>query len=204
MKKVAFVCCWVVFLLLVSSARAHELKYRTFMYGTSENPPVSLADSVGTGTALVTMDLDLATMHVEASFSGLTGTTTASHIHCCTAISGLPPTDPSTVTNVGVATTTPTFTGFPLGVTAGTYDHLYDMTLASSYNAAFVTANGGTIDGAYNAFLNGLAAGKTYFNIHTSFRPGGEIRGFLYLVPEPSSILLTVCGLAGLLLRRTR
>jgi len=150
------------------------------------------------------MDLDLATMHVQASFSGLTGTTTASHIHCCTAISGLPPTDPSTVTNVGVATQTPSFAGFPLGVTAGTMDTTFDMTLATSYNPAFVTASGGTIDGAYTAFLNGLAAGQAYFNIHTSFRSGGEIRGFLFQVPEPSGLLLATIGLTGFAFRRRR
>lgn len=200
MKKM-LVCCSVIFLMVVQSAWAHEVKYRAFMNGASENPVVP---SNGLGTALVTMDLDLATMHVQASFSGLTGNTTASHIHCCTAISGLPPTNPSTVTNVGVATTMPSFPGFPLGVTLGTMDTTFDMTLASSYNASFITANGGNIDGAYNAFLNGLAAGKAYFNIHSSFRTGGEIRGFLALVPEPSSAMLAMIGLAGMFVRRRR
>ena len=163
------------------------------MDGASESP---VQDTPGMGTALVTFDLDLITMHVQAAFSDLRQNTTASHIHCCT-------TSPNVLT-AGVATNTPSFTGFPLGVTAGTYDHTFDMTLASSYNAAFVTGNGGTVGSAYNAFLAGIAAEKSYFNIHTSFAPGGEIRGFLHLVPEPSSFMLALFGVAGLFARRRK
>ena len=112
---------------------AHESVYFADLSGPNEAPPNA---SPGTGWARVTIDFDLVTMHVEASFSGLLGTTTASHIHCCTAA-------PDSGT-AGVATQTPSFAGFPLGVSAGTYDHTFDMTLAASYNAAFITANGGT------------------------------------------------------------
>ncbi len=128
-------------------------------------------------------------MHVEASFSDLTGTTTASHIHCCTAL-------PDSGT-VGVATQTPSFVGFPLGVTAGTYDHTFDMALSSSYNAAFVTASGGTVSGAFSALTGGLDTSKAYFNIHTSTFAGGEIRGFLHPVPEPETYALMLLGLAA-------
>src|ERR1019366_8011875 len=74
------------------------------------------------------------TMEVQLTFSGLQGTTTASHIHCCTALPD--------AGNAGVATTTPTFTNFPLGVTSGSYDFTYDLTAAGTYNPAFVTAEG--------------------------------------------------------------
>ena len=53
------------------------------------------------------------------------------------------------------------------------------MTLASSYNPAFVTAHGGTVAGAEADLLAGLKAGQAYLNIHSSTFPGGEIRGFL-------------------------
>jgi hypothetical protein len=108
-------------------------------------------------------------MTVDVTFSGLTTPTTAAHIHCCVTPPG----------NTGVATTVPTFTGFPLGVTSGTYTHAFDMTSAASYNPAFVTANGGTVAGAEAALLAGLEAGQAYLNIHTTMFPGGEIRGFL-------------------------
>jgi hypothetical protein len=81
--------------------------------------------------------------------------------------------------NAGVATTTPTFTGFPLGVTAGSYLHSFDTTLSSTFNATFITSHGGTATTAEAALKAGLLAGNAYFNIHTNTFPGGEIRGFL-------------------------
>jgi len=124
-------------------------------------------------------------------FSGLTGTTTASHIHCCTAV-------PLTGTT-GVATTTPFFTGFPIGVTSGSYNNTFDLTLASSYNSAYITANGGTTATAEAALLSGIALGKAYLNVHSTTFGGGEIRGFLVLAPEPATFGLMGLALAGLL-----
>ncbi len=174
-------------------ATAHETVYKATLNGASEAPPNV---SPGFGTATVTFDFDAVTMRVETSFSGLLGNTTASHIHCCTAVPG--------TGTAGVATTTPTFPGFPLGVTSGSYDHTFDMSLASSYNPAFITSHGGTISSAMNALIFGLDAGETYLNIHTSAFPGGEIRGFLVAVPEPSTyaLMLAGLGLAGLAARR--
>ena len=121
----------------------------------------------------VDIDTVLNTMHIIANFSGLTGTTTASHIHCCVATPG--------TGTAGVATQTPSFSGFPLGVTAGTYSQSFDLTLASSFNPAFVTANGGTTASAEAALAAGIAGGKAYLNIHSTVFPGGEIRAFLLL-----------------------
>ena len=94
-----------------------------------------------------------------------------------------------------VATVVPTFPGFPLGVTTGTYLQTFDLTLASSYNPAFITAHGGTVAGAQAAFIAGLLSGQTYLNIHTVQFPGGEIRGQLQAVPEPATLLLMGTGL---------
>ena len=69
------------------------------------------------------------------------------------------------------------------------------MTLASSYNPAFVTANGGTPASAFAALVAGLNAGDAYLNIHTTQFPGGEIRGFLHAVPEPETYALMGVGL---------
>ena len=192
-RKPTLILCAAIALLIAQSASAQIVKYRAFMDGPSESPPNA---SPGTGTSLVTFDMDLLTMHVEASFSDLIGTTTAAHIHCCTV-------DPGLLT-AGVATVTPSFTGFPLGVTSGTMDHTFDMDSAASYNPAFVTANGGTAATARAALLSGISTGRAYFNIHTTFRTGGEIRGFLFLVPEPSTVALATLGIAGLLVRRRK
>jgi hypothetical protein len=177
-------------------AQAAVITFEAVLSGPAEIPPVA---SPGSGSALVTLDTASLIMTVEADFQDLIGTTTASHIHCCTVTPG--------ATNAGVATTTPSFTGFPLGVNAGTYDHTFDMTLASSFNSSFITAQGG-IANALTALQAGMATGNAYFNIHTTSFPGGEIRGLLRevptAVPEPASIILTASALAGAGLRRWR
>ena len=129
--------------------------------GLSAVPPTP---SAGTGTADVTVDGDQLT--VDLSFSGLTGNSIASHLHCCTAAG----------TNVGVAIL---FPGFPTGVTSGTYAHTFDLASAATYLPAFITANGGTAEAARAALLAGMANGWTYTCVHSTTSPGGEIRSQL-------------------------
>lgn len=54
-----------------------------------------------------------------------------------------------------------------------------------------------------DALAGELLAGRTYFNIHTTFRTSGEIRGQI-LVPEPATVGLALPAIAGLLARRRR
>jgi hypothetical protein len=123
--------------------------------------------SAGIGTVLLKYSSVNFMLRVQTSFSGLGAGATVAHIHCCISAGQL---------TASVATMTPSFSGFPAGVTAGTYDQTFDMSLASSYNPAFITANGGTVSAALGVLLAGIANGTAYFNIHTTDHPAGEIR----------------------------
>ena len=146
--------------------------YWASLSGPAEAPPNA---SPGTGMTVVTIDVAANTMRVQATFSGLLAGVTASHIHAATAVAGSG--------TAGVATTLPTFPGFPSGVTAGTYDQTFNMLLSTSYNPAYITNNGGTTATAFAALRSAIAAGRAYLNIHSSLFPGGEIRGFLAACP---------------------
>jgi hypothetical protein len=94
---------------------------------------------------------------------------------------------------------------FPEDVTAASYSTVYDLALASSWNAPFLTNNGGTPTSAQAALVAGLNIGEAYFNIHTTGFTAGEIRGQLNtVVPEPLSVVLLGSGLAGIALLRRR
>ncbi len=181
-------CCAIVLVASASSVPAAQVYHLNF-------GPEAVG-ATGTGIGTVAIDTTLNYMLINLEFSGLSGNTTASHIHG-------PTPNPFTGT-AGVITAVPSFPGFPLGVTFGTYTRLYDMSLASSYNPTFVTNNGGTPLSAFAAFTTAAAAGRTYLNIHSSRFPGGEIRAFLNPVPEPSSVALTGIGIALLAYGRHR
>jgi hypothetical protein len=163
-----------VALATAGAANAAVVSYSVVLNGPSESPPNA---SPGTGVGQVDVDAAAHTMRVQVTFSGLLGPTTASHIHAPTAV--------ALTGTAGVATTTPYFAGFPIGVTAGSYDNTLDMTQASSYNPTYITNNGGTTASAEAALFAAIAAGKAYLNIHTQTFTGGEIRGFL-LAPVPA------------------
>ena len=183
----AAICCSLTPLCL----RADIITFSAPLSGGNENPVV-----VTPATGFTTVSLDTASnlLTIYVTFTDLTTPTTAAHIHCCVSAGG----------NAGVATTVPAFPTppFPLGVTSGTYDGMLDLTLASSYNPAFITANG-DLASAEAAFVTGFENGMTYLNIHTSQNPGGEIRAFL-TTPEPPSGVLAGLALAALWMARRR
>ena len=162
-------------LLIVFFGASYVSSGQIYWVSLSGPAEVPANNSPGTGKATITIDAVANTMRVQVTFSGLVAGVTASHIHSATAVPGSG--------TAGVATTLPTFAGFPSGVTAGTYDQTFNMLLASSYNPSFVTANGGTPASAWTALRAGISAGRAYLNIHSTTFPGGEIRGFLNPCP---------------------
>lgn len=187
MKTATFVLAAT--LLFVPASFAVTIFTYTATLGNFENPPTG---SLATGLALITVDTLANFIEMDVTFSGLTGTTTAAHIHCCVAQGG----------NAGVTTATPSLPGFALGVTSGTYNNLFDLTSSDTWNPAFVTASGGTTADAEAALLVGLADNQAYLDIHTSAFGNGEIRGFLAAppapVPEPFAWVFLLTGILAI------
>ena len=192
MKRTLFALLAVLSLIATGAAQAAIIHFTVSLSGANENPANA---SPGTGSATVDIDTVAKLMTLDVTFSGLLGLTTASHIHCCA---------PTPADNAPVATQTPSFIGFPLGVTSGSFANTFDMSLASSYRPGFISDHGGTPASAFDFLLAGMLAGQAYLNIHTQTFPGGEIRGTLIQVPEPASIALLGLTLAGLGVARRR
>jgi MYXO-CTERM domain-containing protein len=143
--------------------------------------------ATGSGSVTLVYDTLSKLLEFDVDWSGLSGTTTVAHIHCCVATPGSG--------TAGVAVTPSTLPGFPSGVSTGSYNAVVDLGLAASYTGNFLTAAGGTVDLARDRLLTGMGTGVAYFNIHSSTFLPGEIRGFLQAVPEPSSLVLAALAL---------
>jgi hypothetical protein len=181
-------------LVLATSAQAITMHFDTplGMTGAQEVPAhVTLA----TGTGTVDYDSISHLLDVYMTWAGLTAASTVSHIHV----------GPGPGTNGPVAVP---LVGLPAAF-SGTYAHLFDLTLASTYTGAFIAgAGGGTISGAEAALVAALLDGHAYLNIHDAVFPGGEIRGDLAPaadpIPEPATVLLLGLGAVVALASRRR
>ena len=160
--------------------------YTASMLGANEVPPTG---SSATGFTMVTITGNF--MQVDVNWTALIGgPPAAAHIHCCVAPGS----------NVGVAVGFPSFPA----TLSGTYSHTFDLLDPTIYTSTFLSNfGGGTAVGAEAALIAGLNGGMAYSNIHNDLFSGGEIRGLLAPVPEPSNLLLMTPGLGiAMALRR--
>jgi hypothetical protein len=189
MRYIALITVAAALMLPAPVARANTMTFGGILSGANEVPP---NNSPGMGSVAVVLDPTAETIQIVASFFGLTAPDTAAHIHCCQTMPG---------TNVGVATTVPAFEGFPAGATGatqGTYlSPLFSLEDPSFFNPMFVSMQGG-MEQAETALIAGIEGGHTYFNIHNSNFPGGEIR--TQLLPIGVPVPIAGAGLPGLIL----
>jgi CHRD domain/PEP-CTERM motif len=176
---------------LFASGALAQTTIRAVASGPGESPP-----NISPGSSVAAFEIDGNLLRAEVPFRDLLAGTTMAHIHCCT-----------TAAFTGTAPIAIPFVDFPLGVTAGTYTHAFDLTDASVYEPAFLAAFGGTPASASAALIDAIDANEAYLNIHTSQFPAGEIRGFMVAapIPEPATWGMLGMGLAGLgMLKRRR
>jgi hypothetical protein len=134
---------FLVLFCLPYSVKATVYPFTATYKGSNEVPPNT---STATGTITGTYNDSTNTISFTINFSGLGSNSTAAHFHG--------PAFPGTNANVTYA-----HTGFPTGVTSGTFTGTQVITDTEEKD---------------------LLAGKWYSNIHTTNFPAGEIRALIF------------------------
>ncbi|MEN9667249.1 MAG: hypothetical protein RLZZ326_3612, partial [Planctomycetota bacterium] len=149
----------------------------------------------------------------QSTYQGLNNNVSASHIHA--QATGTPYVFP-----VGANWTVAlNFSGSPSSTGSGAAAATWGPTTYTPANlsSAFVTAQGGNANTAFDNFVTFLSTGQAYYNLHTNTNtpttgggnPGGSLGAFFTAVPEidPTSFgsaLALLTGAMGLLERRMR
>lgn len=123
------------------------------------------------------------------TWGDLSSPVVAGHLHCCHPLTA----------------ETPVALHFPgiAAATSGSFEYTWDLTLASTFDPAFLASYGGSVEDARNAIARNVAGGS-YVDLHTADHPGGEVGGRLHRwIPEPGTFLSAWLGLV-VLAARTR
>jgi hypothetical protein len=176
--------------ILPASTAAAVTHYAPGGLSGAQEVPANISPAAGRGFITISGDM----MNVDIFFAGLTAPLTIAHIHCCVAAGA----------NTGIAIDLDKIP-LPTGLT-GSFSRSFDLSMASTYRPAFITASGNTVELARARLLDAFNAETAYFNLHTSAFPGGEIRGQIAAVPEAGTwaLLIAGFGLVGATARRRR
>jgi hypothetical protein len=172
---------------LATTLDAQSFFFSATLNGASERPTPNASTALGFGTVVLNVhnpaDLSDDTLSYSVSYAGLSGPSTAAHIHG--------PADVNTAAGVIQG-----LTG-DLGVTTG------------NFNVSNLALSPATATALENALLTQDVGGVSlgYLNVHSTVFPGGEIRGQLVqvaVVPEVDSAVFVgaALGLGALLWRR--
>jgi hypothetical protein len=148
-------------------ARADESHHaRAHLSGYQEVPSLS---TTGEGRFKAHIDLNNQAIHYELSYEALEGDVTQAHIHFAQrGVNG----------NIVVFLCTNLGNG-PAGTQACPPA---PATITGTIRAVDITAGAaaqGIAAGEFAEFVDAIQAGATYANVHTTVRPGGEVRGQL-------------------------
>jgi hypothetical protein len=172
-----------------AAASAQSVLLGATLSGAQEVPAVT---TPATGTSTLLYNQGTGAFTVTLSFSGLTGNTVPvgpgnapAHIH----LGGPGVNGPIAIPLVGIPAGGTSFTNY-------TRTFTFAELLTIGVSDANVAALQATLNGLVGASV-GTTAGL-YANVHTTTFPGGEIRGNMAVIPEPSTYALLASGLAGL------
>ena len=187
-----------------SNAAAAIVSLQGILVGQATTPI-----STGSGSASIIIDTVARTLVFESTYQGLNNNVSASHIHAqTTATPYVFPTGANWTTALSFSSS-PSSTG-PTAAPASWGPNTYTP---ASLSPGFVTAQGGDANTAFDNFVTFLSTGQAYYNLHTSLNtptagagnPGGSLGTFFTTaVPEPSSCVLVIAGLACGAFRRRR
>jgi len=187
MKKLLFVV-FSVFVMLQAQAAIISFDLRgkagNGLLNGNENPAVTggTGGEIGTGIsfndATLVLSIDVGWGSANG-FMDLSGNTILGHLHGPTLDGGTA----AFTENAGVKYTLHTLPQWNNSASSGGFNGSISI-----------------LPGDVPALLNG----QFYFNAHTTLNSGGEIRGNLVVVPEPSAVGLSILGLGAILVWRRR